>query len=115
MDMPNTQPPTLGLEALAAKDARGLFVGELRFSLRCEPGQPRHRGPARPGAGGGVKVFMGASTGNLLVDDEASLERLFRDCPTLLLAHCEDTPRIREREAQWAAGYGDAIPPDAHP
>lgn len=117
MDMPNTQPPTLDLEALVAKERRAAACSSVNYGFHFGVSRDNLDTVARldPERVAGVKVFMGASTGNLLVDDEASLERLFRDCPTLLLAHCEDTPRIREREAQWAADYGDAIPPEAHP
>ncbi|MFU1925758.1 dihydroorotase, partial [Klebsiella pneumoniae] len=48
-----------------------------------------------------VKVFMGASTGDMLVDDLPTLERLFASVPTLLLSHCEDTPRIEANLARW--------------
>ena len=50
-----------------------------------------------PRAVAGVKVFMGASTGNMLVDDPRILERLFAEAPTILLAHCEHTPSIRSK------------------
>jgi dihydroorotase len=63
----------------------------------------------------GIKVFMGASTGDMLVDDPAVLERLFACAPTLLLAHCEDTPTILANEAAWRARCGDDIPFEAHP
>jgi len=58
---------------------------------------------------------MGASTGNMLVDDPAVLDVLFRDVPTLLAAHCEDTPTIQENEAAFRTKYGDAVPIRFHP
>lgn len=63
----------------------------------------------------GIKVFMGASTGNLLVDDPAVLERLFACAPTLLIAHCEDTPSITVNEEKWRKTHGEAVPFSAHP
>lgn len=63
----------------------------------------------------GVKVFMGASTGNMLVDDPRVLERLFAEVPTLLLAHCEHSPSIRLNESTFAERYGDNVPASAHP
>lgn len=117
MDMPNTNPPTLTLEALAAKEARaascslanyGFHFGVSHANLDTVAALDPSRVPA-------VKVFMGASTGNMLVDDLPSLERLFRDCPTVLLSHCEHTPRIRERELLWLNRYGQDIPADQHP
>ena len=58
---------------------------------------------------------MGASTGNMLVDDPAVLDVLFRDVPTLLAAHCEDTPTIHQNEIVFRAKYGDAVPIRFHP
>ena len=62
-----------------------------------------------------VKVFMGASTGDMLVDDLPTLERLFASVPTLLLSHCEDTPRIEANLARWRQRFGERIPAAAHP
>jgi dihydroorotase len=63
----------------------------------------------------GIKVFMGASTGNMLVDRAEVLEVLFRDAPTLLAAHCEDTPTIKANEDAARAQHGSAIPIALHP
>ena len=57
---------------------------------------------------------MGASTGNMLVDDPEVLE-LYRDAPTLLATHCEDTPTIKANEERYRAEYGDDIPMRLHP
>ncbi len=62
----------------------------------------------------GVKVFMGASTGNMLVDDEQVLESIFANAPCLVATHCEHTPTIKQNEAIWRARFGDAIPPGEH-
>lgn len=117
MDMPNTNPPTLTLAALTAKEQRAASCSLANYGFHFGVSHENLDTVAAldPSRVAAVKVFMGASTGNMLVDDLPSLERLFRDCPTVLLAHCEDTPRIREREAQWQARYGDAIPADQHP
>lgn len=63
----------------------------------------------------GVKVFMGASTGNMLVDDPRVLERLFAEAPTILLAHCEHTPSILANEQRLRERFGEHIPAVAHP
>ena len=63
----------------------------------------------------GVKVFMGASTGNMLVDDPKILERLFANVPTILLTHCESTPRIKQLEEFYRDKYGEDIPANLHP
>lgn len=117
MDMPNTNPPTLTLDALVAKESRaaacslanyGFHFGVSKYNLNTVAALD-------PKRVAGVKVFMGASTGDMLVDDMTSLERLFASCPTILLTHCEYTPRIREHEAKFQQRYGADIPPTMHP
>nr|WP_244968175.1 dihydroorotase [Pseudomonas sediminis] len=117
MDMPNTNPPTLTLDALAAKDQRAASCSKVNYGFHFGVSYDNLDTVAAldPNRVAAVKVFMGASTGNMLVDDLPALERLFRDCPTILLTHCEYTPRIRERELQWQAQYGDEIPAEQHP
>ena len=59
---------------------------------------------------------MGASTGNMLVDDPATLDAIFREAPTPIITHCEDTPMIEaEPRALQGARIGDDIPVEAHP
>ena len=98
MDMPNTKPQTVTLEALEAKYglAAGRAWGNFAFYLGATNDNIDEIRRLGRDQTCGVKVFMGASTGNMLVDDPAVLEVLFRDVPTLLAAHCEDTPTIRE-------------------
>lgn len=117
MDMPNTNPPTLTLEALQAKEQRAASCSRVNYGFHFGVSHDNLDTVAAldPSRVAAVKVFMGASTGNMLVDDLPALERLFRDCPTVLLTHCEHTPRIREREAQWQARFGDTIPAGEHP
>lgn len=117
MDMPNTDPPTLTLEALADKKRRAACGARANYAF--------HFGVSRdnleiiaaldPREVAGVKVFMGASTGDMLVDDPKSLEQLFSRVPTILLAHCEHTPSILANEARLRRHYGEHIPPGAHP
>ena len=63
----------------------------------------------------GIKVFMGSSTGNMLVDHIPTLERIFAEAPLLIATHCEDTPLINKNLAAFRQRYGEAIPPEAHP
>lgn len=64
----------------------------------------------------GVKIFMGSSTGNMLVDNERALEQLFRNVPPLLVAtHCEDETTIRNNIEKYRAIYGEDIPVELHP
>jgi len=63
----------------------------------------------------GVKLFLGSSTGNMLVDDEEVLEKIFRSTEMVISAHCEDEGTIRRNLAQYKERYGDNIPVKYHP
>lgn len=63
----------------------------------------------------GLKIFMGSSTGNMLVDDEKALSALFAQSPLLIATHCEDEATIRKNLAEYQAKYGDIIPFEMHP
>lgn len=117
MDMPNTSPPTLDSAALEAKyrRAQGRSHANYGFYLGASNGNLDAIRALDPREAPGIKVFMGASTGNMLVDDPATLDAIFREAPTPIITHCEDTPTIDARMAEFKARYGDAIPPQAHP
>ena len=109
LDMPNVSPQTTTLSLLeerykiAAQKCHvnyGFFLGATNDNLEEIRNVDIHRIP-------GVKLFMGSSTGNMLVDKEEALRNIFRHCPTLLMAHCEDTNRINQRMAECKAKYGD--------
>src|SRR3546814_12312776 len=68
-----------------------------------------------PLAAPGITVFMGASTGNMLVDNPEPLAGIFREAPTPILPHCEDTPMLEAPLAQYRAPYGHDITPHCHP
>jgi dihydroorotase len=63
----------------------------------------------------GIKVFMGSSTGNMLVDNEAALEAIFSQAPTLIATHCEDELTIQENLAIYKEKYGDDVTIEMHP
>lgn len=117
MDMPNTKPPTLSLAALAEKTLIAARESRANYAFHFGVANDNLDAVAAldPCSVAGIKVFMGASTGNLLVDDPAVLERLFACAPTLLLTHCEDTPSITVNEEKWRKTHGDAVPFSAHP
>ncbi len=117
MEMPNTVPNTLTQDLLqdkydiAAKNAlanysfyMGASNDNLDEVLRTDASQVC-----------GVKVFMGSSTGNMLVDNERTLEGLFSQCPMLIATHCEDEATIRRNLESYKARYGEQIPISAHP
>ncbi len=117
MDMPNTVPNTTTRTALADKYllAAGRARANFAFYLGAANDNLEEIRAVRPEQTCGVKVFMGASTGNMLVDDPATLERIFTDCPVLIATHCEDSTIIRENERRFREQYGEDIPPSAHP
>ncbi|GGU53569.1 dihydroorotase [Pseudomonas laurentiana] len=117
MDMPNTHPATLDLSALADKKSRAARSSLANYGFHFGVSKDNLETVARldPREVAGVKVFMGASTGDMLVDDPLLLERLFACVPTVLLAHCEHTPSIRANEARFRARHGDRISPAMHP
>jgi dihydroorotase len=117
MDMPNTSPPTLGAAALEDKyhRAQGRAWGNYGFYLGASNDNLAAIQRLDPRTAPGVKVFMGASTGNMLVDNPAILDGIFRDAPTPIITHCEDTPMIDAELARYKAKYGDDIPAACHP
>lgn len=117
MDMPNTNPPTLDSAALEAKYAfaQGRAWGNYGFYLGASNDNIEAIRALDPKASPGIKVFMGASTGNMLVDDAEILDAIFRDAPTPIITHCEDTPTIDALMAAHLAQYGDALGADFHP
>ena len=109
LDMPNVSPQTTTLSLLderyrmAAEKCHvnyGFFLGATNDNLQEILNEDIHRVP-------GVKLFMGSSTGNMLVDKEEALRNIFRDCPTLIMTHCEDTNRINQRMAEFKSLYGE--------
>ncbi|HCN44675.1 MAG TPA: dihydroorotase [Pseudomonas sp.] len=117
MDMPNTNPATLSLDALADKKQRAARSSVANFGFHFGVSKDNLDVVAAldPREVAGVKVFMGASTGDMLVDDPQVLERLFACVPTILLAHCEHTPSILGNEARLREQYGEAIGAELHP
>ncbi|EUB83613.1 dihydroorotase [Pseudomonas sp. GM30] len=116
MDMPNTRPATLTLEALADKKRRAAINSVANYGFHFGVSQDNLDTVAalNPCEVAGVKVFMGASTGNMLVDDPKTLERLFAEVPTILLAHCEHTPSIEANAARLRERLGDHLPTNIH-
>ncbi|RMH91109.1 dihydroorotase [Lysobacter pythonis] len=117
MDMPNTNPPTLDSAALEAKYAlaAGRAWGNHGFYLGASNDNIDAIRALDPKAAPGLKVFMGASTGNMLVDDPDILDAIFRDAPVPIITHCEDTPMIDANLAEHLAKHGDALSAGHHP
>ena len=116
-DMPNTKPQTTTLEALEEKFALArqkshvnysFFYGATNDNADTFPQLDIHRIP-------GIKLFMGSSTGNMLVDRREALERIFSSTPLPLMAHCEDTEIINRNMAKAKEEYGDDPSVAHHP
>ena len=108
-DMPNTVPQTTTLEALegkfvlAAKKSHvnySFFFGATNENVSLFEQLDPHRIP-------GIKLFMGSSTGNMLVDRRESLERIFSSAKLPIMAHCEDTAIINRNMTEAKAKYGE--------
>ena len=117
MDMPNVSPATVTRERLAAKyaAAAGRAYGNFAFYLGATESNLAEIQALEGSEACGVKVFMGPSTGDLLVEDPAALERIFAECPVLIATHCEDRTVIERNLDRARREYGDDIPPRAHP
>ena len=107
MEMPNTRPATTTPELFADKlaRARGRVHADCAFFLGATADNADRLGEWEQAAGcAGVKVFMGSSTGDLLVPDDATLERVLRSGTRRVAVHAEDEPRLRERLAALPPG-----------
>lgn len=111
MDMPNTKPATLSRHALAEKyrAAAKNSVANYAFYLGASNDNLAEIEALEINEACGVKIFMGASTGNMLVDDVKILAQIFASSPLLIATHCEDTPMILAAEAQYRSQYGEDI------
>jgi dihydroorotase len=117
MEMPNSKPTTTTLEALEDKYARAAAksVANHAFYLGATNDNLDVIRALDPKAACGIKIFMGASTGNMLVDNPATLDAIFREAPTIVVTHCEDSPTIDANLARERERYGGAIPVERHP
>ena len=117
MEMPNCNPLTVNEEALIDKRNRAAKVSSANygFYLGATNDNIEDVKSINPRLTCGVKVFMGASTGNMLVDAPQILEMIFSSTPLLVATHCEDTPTIREQESLALEKWGEDIPMREHP
>jgi dihydroorotase len=116
-EMPNSKPTTTDYAALADKVERASrrSLANFAFYFGATNDNLELIRNLDPTAACGVKIFMGASTGNMLVDNPDTLAGIFRDAPVPVVTHCEDTPTIEANLAAERAKYGDAIPIQRHP
>lgn len=117
MDMPNVKPPSVSRALLEQRFERAAQTSAANYSFYLGAtndnlDEIRRIDPKRIC---GVKLFMGSSTGNMLVDDEKALAAIFAESPVLVATHCEDEATIRNNMELFRAKYGDHITASMHP
>lgn len=117
MEMPNTQPQTTNLDELEKKFelAASKSVANFSFYLGATNDNLSELKRVNKKEVCGVKVFMGSSTGNMLVDDKRTLQEIFAEVDILIATHCENEEIIQENLALYRAKYGEEIPVKYHP
>lgn len=117
MEMPNTNPASTTIEQLEWKYARAAQTSPANYSfyfgVTNDNIDEMRKVDARRVCG--LKMFMGSSTGNMLVDNAEIIDRVFKEAHMLVATHCEDTPMIKIAEAAALAKYGEAVPAAMHP
>lgn len=116
MEQPNTNPQTVTIERLEEKMAMGAAHSFVNYSFLFGGTNDNLEELKRldPKATSGVKLFLGSSTGNMLVDDEKVIEGIFKATPLVISAHCEDEGTIRRNLEAAKEQYGEAIPMGMH-
>lgn len=117
MEMPNTVPNTLTQKLLQDKYdiAQDSSLANYSFFMGAGNDNLDEVLKTNPRDVCGVKVFMGSSTGNMLVDNETALANIFRNSPTLIATHCEDEATIKANLASYKERFGEAITIEMHP
>jgi dihydroorotase len=117
MDMPNVNPQTTTREALADKYgiAEGRCTANYGFYFGATNGNIEEVKALQVGEACGIKAFMGASTGDMLVDNPEVLEKMFEHAPIMMVTHCEHSPTIWDNEAKARAEFGENVPFSEHP
>jgi len=116
MDMPNVKPQTITQKLLTERYKLGSekSLANYSFYMGATNNNLDEILKTDPKSVCGIKIFMGSSTGNMLVDDIETLSQIFEKAPLLIATHCEDTPTIDKNQAEFQAKYGDDIPIELH-
>lgn len=117
IEMPNTQPQTTTIDLLEEKFTRAAETSYANYSFMFggtndNLSEIKKLDPQKVAA---LKLFLGSSTGNMLVDNEQVLEAIFKESPLLIAVHCEDETTIKDNLERYTAEYGDDIPMELHP
>ena len=116
-EMPNTRPQATTLEILEAKYtlASQKSFANYSFLMGVTNDNLDELKKINPRNVAGVKMFMGSSTGNMLVDNEETLNRVFSEIPLLIVTHCEDEQTIQNNIQHYRELFGEDIPVKCHP
>ncbi|MEZ7515539.1 dihydroorotase [Flavobacterium frigidarium] len=116
IEQPNTVPNAVTQEILEEKYqlAANRSYANYSFMMGATNDNLEEVLKTDPKTVAGIKIFLGSSTGNMLVDNEATLEKIFSSTDMLIAVHCEDEATIRENTAKYIAEYGDDVPVTAH-
>jgi dihydroorotase len=117
MEMPNTYPPTFTQGLLEEKYSIASKTSLANYSFFMGAANDNIDEVMKTDINRvcGLKIFMGSSTGNLLVDDPKTLESFFSKFPALIAAHCEDEKTIRKNIESYRSKYGEDVPVECHP
>lgn len=117
MEMPNTKPPAVTQSKLEEKYQVGAKTSLANYSFFMGAANDNLEEVLKtdPKNVCGIKAFMGSSTGNMLVDNPVTLEKLFSECPMLIATHCEDENTVRTNLALFKEKYGESMPIKYHP
>ena len=124
MEMPNTNPPALSKDLLEAKYEIGRLTSLANYSFYMGVSntnfddvikEVRSQSQKEKRDIAGLKIFMGSSTGNMLVDNPSILEQVFAESTLLIATHCEDEATIRQNNEYYIGKYGDKLDASYHP
>jgi dihydroorotase len=117
MEMPNTVPNTLTQELLEEKYQRASEVSLVNYSFFMGASNDNLEEILKtdPKTVCGVKVFMGSSTGSMLVDNRNTLQGIFAECPLLIATHCEDEETVRANVLKYTTEFGENLTAKHHP
>lgn len=117
MEMPNTKPPALTQKLLAEKYEAAAKRSLVNYSFFMGASNDNLEEIMKTDGKNvcGLKIFMGSSTGNMLVDDEAVLEKIFRETDLLIATHCEDEATVRANMEAARERWGEDVPMREHP
>ncbi|MBM3452112.1 MAG: dihydroorotase [Bacteroidetes bacterium] len=117
MEMPNTVPSAVTIEKLEEKYAiaQKTSLANYSFYLGTTNSNIEEIKRIDPQKICGLKIFMGSSTGDMLVDDPQTLEDVFHYSPTIITTHCEDDPMIQKNLRKYVSEFGETLPAKFHP